>query len=132
MDGSAKCHAARDDAALGAAILGVLFEIDRRDEAALDRAEGLGRGYARHTVTVETPAGDTVGATTYVGTALHPGLRPFHWYKAYVLAGARQHGLPAAYVSRIEAVVSIEDPDTVRRATHHAALAAAGAPLTDG
>ena len=33
-----------------------------------------------------------------------PSLTPYDWYKAFVLAGAREHGLPQDYVAALDAV----------------------------
>ena len=55
----------------------------------------------------------------YVATAVDAALRPYHWYKAYVLAGAQQHALPEEYIQRIRNVESIPDPD-LRRARANA------------
>ena len=60
--------------------------------------------------------GITRVATTYIATDSHrdAGLVPFDWYHALVVAGARQHGLPADYVARLEAVATAPDPDPHR------------------
>jgi hypothetical protein len=42
-------------------------------------------------------------------------LRPYHWYKAFVVAGAYEHGLPGSYVEWIETTKSIEDSDESRK-----------------
>lgn len=55
----------------------------------LDAAEGVGEGYADHTVEVITPDGARISARTCVGTTLGPGLKPYGWYKAFALGGAR-------------------------------------------
>jgi hypothetical protein len=49
-----------------------------------------------------------------------PKRRTFHWYKALVIAGAIEHGLPAAYVDRLWAVESIRDPEPDRDAKREA------------
>jgi hypothetical protein len=41
-------------------------------------------------------------------------LRPYSWYKRFVVEGARQHGLPADYIAGIEALPAAEDPDQNR------------------
>ena len=84
---------------------GVLYRIDCAEKADLDRIEGLGVGYDEHDVVVSTEAGEVV-ARTYRARpgAVDPALRPRRWYKAHVLAGAREHGLPAPYVEMIERV----------------------------
>jgi len=107
-DGSGKC-----DVEPGAgSVWGVVYEIDRAEKPLLDDAEGLHRGYAERAVVLEGPG--AVRALLYHATDIERSLRPYHWYKAFVLAGAREHGLPAEYVGAIAAVDSIPDPDRAR------------------
>jgi hypothetical protein len=42
-------------------------------------------------------------------------LKPYGWYKQFVLAGALEHGLPSDYIAeRIESVEATDDPDKKR------------------
>jgi hypothetical protein len=56
--------------------------------------------------------------------AVRRGLRPYDWYHALVVSGARHHGLPEAYVERLAAVAANPDPDAGRAAKEHALLTA--------
>lgn len=113
QDGSAKCDAFETGDPADR-VIGVVFEIEEREKVELDRVEGLGRGYDEKWVTVTTVAGDPVSALVYCATLIDATLKPFHWYKAHVLAGAREHGLPAGYVARILGIESIADSNPVR------------------
>lgn len=53
-----------------------------------------------------------VPSPTYISTNKPPGLRPYHWYKQHVLAGAQEAHPPAGYIAAIERVESIEDTDS--------------------
>lgn len=103
-DGSGKCDIELSDAP-GTTVWGVLYEINITDKDCLDAVEGLGVGYDEHTVPVET---DTVvrQALTYKARPdkIDPTLRPLDWYRAHVLRGATEHGLPEEYVRQIAAV----------------------------
>ncbi|MCY3841014.1 MAG: gamma-glutamylcyclotransferase [Gammaproteobacteria bacterium] len=103
-DGSGKCDIDPSDAP-GVVVWGVLYEINRTEKGGLDAVEGLGVGYDEHAVRVET---DTVvcEAVTYKAKPdkIDAALRPLDWYKAHVIRGATEHGLPAEYVRRIAAV----------------------------
>jgi gamma-glutamylcyclotransferase (GGCT)/AIG2-like uncharacterized protein YtfP len=112
-DGSAKCDA-YPDGNPGHSVAGVVYAIDDAEKPALDRAEGVGNGYAEKEVTLVTQSGEIVHASTYQATKTDPGLRPFHWYRYHVLRGARENHLPETYVRRIEAVESVADPDPQR------------------
>src|SRR5216684_1334487 len=119
-DGSGKCDAEatcrRDDV-----VWGVVFELDPEDKPALDKAEGLGAGYREKAVNVLTEAGP-ITAVTYLATNKDASLRPYHWYKALVIAGAREHGLPPSYRSRLELVITVSDPDPARVSMHNELL----------
>lgn len=52
----------------------------------------------------------------YYATNTDPSLKPWSWYKAHVMAGAREHGLPATYVAVIEGTEAAQDPDATRHA----------------
>ncbi len=106
-------------------VYGVVFEIIVGEKAALDAAEGLGKGYCDEQVTIITSSGN-VEAVAYVATAKEPALRPYHWYKALVVAGAAEHALPKPYVEWLRTVDSKPDPKPARRAENEALLAPAG------
>lgn len=107
-DGSGKCDVAVVGAGSTAVVWGVLYRIDCVEKADLDRIEGLGVGYDEHEVVVSTVAGQ-MAARTYRARpgAVNPALRPRRWYKAHVLAGAREHGLPPSYIEMIEGVEAV-------------------------
>lgn len=111
-DGSGKCDIEKSGRNEDV-VWGVLFELEALEKPALDRAEGLGNGYVERRVGVVTDRG-IVRASAYVATARDPALRPYHWYKAFVVAGAREHGLPQEYIQLLETTPSNRDPDTAR------------------
>lgn len=111
VDGSGKADArytGHDDV-----VWGVVFELDSVEKPALDEAEGLGSGYLEKSVTVESPHGE-FDAVMYYASDTDPELKPYSWYLRFVVEGARQHGLPADYVSQIVRTASINDPDAAR------------------
>lgn len=113
-DGSAKCDIVPATAA-GACVHGVLFEIDSAEKPALDFAEGIGMGYRELRVVVEAASGP-IEAWSYRATNIDHLALPYPWYKALVVAGAREHGLPRAYVEALEAVATKNDPRPERTA----------------
>lgn len=120
MDGSGKCDAEATNL-VDDRTDGVLYEIDQAQKGALDAAEGLDRGYAEKTVTVV--AGDSeITALMYYATRKDRALKPYNWYKQFVIAGAREHSLPSDYVAEIEWVESIEDLCAKRRAKNELIL----------
>jgi gamma-glutamylcyclotransferase len=104
-DGSAKCDCCASEDGRNR-VHGVVYEIPVAEKDALDRAEGLGTGYAEESLKVITQAG-VLDAMAYIATYKDPALKPYHWYKDLVLAGAVEHGLPAEYVESIRAIQSV-------------------------
>ena len=111
-DGSAKCNVIETHDPEHR-VHGVVYDIAAREKPALDRVEGLGRGYQLHRLWLQ-PHGETF---FYVAAASHidDSLQPFAWYKAYVVEGARFHGLPSAYIGALERAAAIADPDPARQ-----------------
>ncbi len=91
-----------------------MFTIDAHEKPALDRVEGLGFGYEQKQVNVRATDGAAVSAFTYYATDIDESLKPYSWYREHVLRGARENGLPEEYVSFIEGVASMIDPDSER------------------
>jgi gamma-glutamylcyclotransferase len=125
-DGSAK---ATLRVAPGALTHGVVYEVDLAERDTLDRFEGVGLGYKRpDDIEFLFEDGGTVTGSTYIATDPQDGLRPFDWYLALILAGAREHALHASHVSAISMSQYDTDTDHTRegRIAAVAALEAAG------
>jgi hypothetical protein len=97
-----------------------VYEISNADKQRLDAIEGVGRGYADSVVDIPGFS----DCRTYRAEAefVDDSLRPYEWYRDLVLVGCRSHGFPEAYVARVEAIASIEDPDAERRERHRQLL----------
>ena len=96
-------------------VWGVLYELSADDKAALDLAEGLGTGYREREVEVEVNRRTETAWMYYAAEAMIDRSRvPYTWYKRYVVAGAREHGLPEAYTRALEEVEAVEDEDRER------------------
>jgi hypothetical protein len=122
-DGSGKC----DMQATGIAtdrVYGVLYSISKSERRQLDDAEGLGKGYrADENVKVCTKQGQYKGPIlAYVADKKDSTLKPYHWYKALVIAGALEHGLPVKYVEWLRTTSSKPDLDQKRQAKEEALL----------
>ncbi len=115
-DGSGKSNAFYTGA-LTDNVFGVVFEIPLDEKAALDRAEGLGRGYNKQSLSVLSPDGKELQVQTYIAdpSVVDENLRPYSWYKDFVLKGAAEHRLPSEYIeSQIKSVLAVVDPDKKR------------------
>ncbi len=75
---------------------GILYDFAADEIPVLDRIEGVGIGYQRlDSVVTRDETGVEIEAFTYIADAPEGGLLPFDWYVALVVAGCRQHTLPA-------------------------------------
>jgi hypothetical protein len=119
-DGSAKANAFFTGKP-GDVIWGVIFNIQSSQKSLLDRAEGLGAGYAEESVVVVDEKGNQQRVFMYVAdqSAIADRRRPYSWYKRFVIQGAKQHGLPPEYVASLDAVVAVGDPDADRDHENH-------------
>ncbi len=93
-DGSAKANI---EPCPGARVPGVLFAVDAAGFDTLDAYEG---GYRRIEVEIER-AGTRVAAQTYLSERTLGDERPTAAYRALMLDGAREHGLPASFVAQL-------------------------------
>lgn len=112
-DGSAKCDAfftgQENDVLYGA-----LYRIDPDQKKYLDDAEGIGRGYEMKQVMINVGPESFVNAFTYYATRISKEIKPFHWYKQHVLAGAQEHCFPQHYIDQIADITSSKDKNTQR------------------
>ena len=92
---------------------GVLFEIENTERSALDRAEGP--GYTRHNdFTVRLANSRECRTICYLAKTLTEDLKPYDWYLALVIAGAREHRLDDDYVARLSQCDYAVDPESDR------------------
>ena len=68
----------------------MLFSIRSAEAPALDKFEGLGKGYRKCHLPVVTQTG-LATAIAYVADKTDPLLVPYGWYKDLVVAGAVEH-----------------------------------------
>ena len=126
-DKSGKCNAfasGNDNS-----VIGVLFSFDPAERAKLDEAEGVGSGYEHTMVTVINDKGRRRKVLTYLATPgyIDDSLKPYSWYKDFVLAGGREHGLPPEYIAEyIQSVEAIEDANKTRDKKQRATLGSPG------
>jgi gamma-glutamylcyclotransferase len=112
-DGSGKCDAYKTGNPLDN-LQGVLYKIDHAHRQLLDNIEMSGYGYQVKDVTIKTGSDKLVMAFIYYASNIKKDLKPYHWYKHHVIAGAEENELTTEYIDRIRSVESIIDPDTGR------------------
>jgi gamma-glutamylcyclotransferase len=105
----------------GGRVYGVLFAIASAEAENLDREEGVGNGYRKDFVNVVTVT-EVITAVAYIADRRNSNLRPYDWYKAFVVHGAIDNHLPTAYVRFLRAIESNPDPDQKRCAKNEAVL----------
>ena len=118
QDASAKCDIVTSPIPSDC-VHGVVYEIFAEDKPLLDAFEGVGNGYETMTVQPFLHRSQRhVETLTYYATHLDPGLLPFDWYRALVLAGAIEQGLPHSYCSHLTKVPARQDPVYLRSLEH--------------
>jgi gamma-glutamylcyclotransferase len=122
-DGSGKCNVV-PTGRVQDVVHGLLFELPEAELAALHRAEGFGYDQAWANVSCD---GEARRAMFYLGRAefVDDSLRPYTWYKAFVLTGAREAGLPDEYLALIDGVTAVADLDSQRDRDHRRLLGSA-------
>ncbi|MAW79644.1 MAG: gamma-glutamylcyclotransferase [Parvularcula sp.] len=110
-DGSGKATLA-PSAEVHDVVPGVLFEIDKSDLIALDKAEEQGVGYDRFDAfNVQcVTRNQIIPHTTYIARTHIAGLMPYDWYLALIIAGAREHSLEESYVKHLTETPHKADP----------------------
>ena len=111
-DGSGKCGIVSASSP-NSHVLGVLYRVAVHEKCDLDKAEGLGQGYTEIDFDVLCE-GVRTAAKAYHATDIDHTLRPYSWYQALVVAGAKEHRMPEEYISQLEAVATQEDPNRAR------------------
>ena len=97
-------------------IYGAIYKLDHEDKKELDRFEGKGYGYIDNQILLKHN-GNEYSCFTYLAQQSHivDNLKPYHWYKNLVILGAQYLKFPERYISSIEEIESMEDPDQERR-----------------
>ena len=121
-DHSGKCNVFQSGNP-GDVVFGVVYEIDSKEKRALDEAESKGHGYNEQFLSCDIN-GLSFEPFTYVADSKYvdSALRPYEWYKQLVIEGAKYHLLPEEYISSLEAVFAVPDPDSKRSAKNMARL----------
>ena len=111
---------------------GMLFEIPDTEVCSLDKSEGVGYGYERcNTFCVRlAESGKFVPVATYLATLTKPDLKPYDWYLALVIAGAREHIPDEDHHEMLRQVTYVRDPrcDRKERSKAKKILSEAGYP----
>jgi cation transport regulator ChaC len=109
-DGSGKANV---EAREGQQVWGVLYSIPDADLLALDAGEV---GY--HRVRLPVRRADNGGSQPWVYVATMPSkdaaLRPYTWYKRFLVEGARENSLPTEYIAELESIDAEQDANEAR------------------
>jgi len=124
-DGSGKCNI-HPTGKSSDVVFGSLYRLDQHQLQKLDIFEGVGHGYHRETMQCQLRSTDEVVSTVLYIAASHftdETLLPFAWYRDFVLAGAREQGLPEFYIQKVLEVETVADPDRKRAQENYRLLA---------
>ena len=112
-DGSGKCNMSNSESGL---VYGAIYKLHPDHKNGLDIFEGKGYGYIDNQISFQHNESE-YPCFTYLAQQSHivGDLNTYHWYNRLVVLGAQYLQFPDAYMSSIEAIESIEDPDAIRR-----------------
>ena len=110
----------------GDVVHGRLYDIDLADRPALDRAEGTDQDppIYRRRDDLEVLGADglpVTGVSVYLARETTALLPPWDWYRALIVAGGMQAGLPAGHVAALAVTPALADV-LPQRKTRRAAL----------
>ncbi|MGB0521366.1 MAG: gamma-glutamylcyclotransferase family protein [Flammeovirgaceae bacterium] len=116
-DGSGKATVSKQK---NQVVWGSVCALSQDAKRLLDRCEGIGLHYVEQGVEVFTPEGQTLSVFTYQAAShkIQEGLKPFHWYKQYLLKGGELLNLPTFYQQQLVQMDSIPDHDAERAQLH--------------
>jgi gamma-glutamylcyclotransferase len=102
-------------------VYGVLYEVTDEERCLLDKEHNLGCG--AHVInlrvfTLENASTEEEFAFTYVADKenVFEDLVPYSWYKEMMIEGAKENKLPEDYISFLQQMPAMQDPN-IHRAT---------------
>jgi gamma-glutamylcyclotransferase len=112
-DGSGKANLESRE---GSNVWGVVYCISKADLRRLDNGEV---GYQRAQMDVKLSDDSAISVWVYLAIAPshEVGLRPYTWYKRFLVEGGREHSLPATYVTELEGIDAVQDGKAERDRT---------------
>ena len=122
-DGSAKANIVKSGITTDI-VWGVLFKIEKKEKPLLDKAEGLGKGYNEDSLTFYAENNSQHVAQVYIAdsNSINNSLVAYDWYKEFIITGAIQNQLPADYISQLQSIPCIPDPDEKRSKKNYSIL----------
>jgi len=114
VDKSSKCNLFKTGDSLDI-VYGAIYEIAPEGKSTLDKFEGKGSGYIDNQIQFYYQDNE-YNCFTYLAqqSYITDSLKPYHWYKEMVVLGAKYLKFPSTYISSIESVESIDDPENKR------------------
>jgi hypothetical protein len=109
-DGSGKANVALH---VGSDVWGVVYTIPDGDLEKLYKGEG---GYSRVRLTVRLRDNTITDAWAYIAKKPTDDveLRPYIWYKRFLVEGAREHSIPEDYIAELERIAAVPDTNLGR------------------
>ena len=115
----------------GDSAIGIVYELSPDDVDKLDAFEGP--GYRRQDDLVVTcfDSGEELSTCTYVAIERTPGLRPYDWYLAMIVAGLAEHDIDERYAEQLRMTAYDTDPQRLRQTRQNALQDLAGVGCHD-
>jgi len=122
-DGSAKANIVKSGITTDI-VWGLLFKVQKKEKPLLDKAEGLDNGYKEDSLTFYAENNSQHVAQVYIAdsNSINNSLVAYDWYKEFIITGAIQNQLPADYISQLQSIPCIPDPDEKRSEKNYSIL----------
>jgi hypothetical protein len=99
---------------------GVVYELSADDLGALDAVEGPGYRRQEDFSVTGVATGEALVTCTYVARKRVPGLKPYDWYLALVLAGLACHDIDPSYSEKLRMTRFDTDAQQSRKSRRNA------------
>lgn len=98
-------------------VWGIVIQIADDEKKALDKEEGLGKGYNEKNIIVTPDREQPIEVLAYIADPTHvqDDLWPYDWYRDMVVLGAIENNISQRYISFLKQFPFTIDPDQRRR-----------------
>ena len=110
---------------------GVVYALSTVDLDRLDAFEGPGYRRKEDLGVTCLDTGEALRVSTYVARKNVPGLKPYDWYLALVLAGITEHGIEMRFARRLKLMEFDADPRRSRASRRNALSDLEAASIAD-
>lgn len=104
--------------------MGIIIQIADNEKEALDKEEGLGKGYNERNIIVTVENKGPIEVYSYIADPAHvqDDLWPYDWYRDMVVVGAIENNTAIECISFLNKFPFTIDPDQSRRLSKYSII----------